>query len=222
MKKVVIILFFLSGIINAQNDITKRLGDFHEVRAYRGLNVELIKANNPKVVITGEKADQVVIKNVNGVIKISLTLMETFSAQEVTVHLYYAEDLDDIVANEGSVIWSEGVIKQEKVSIKAVEAGTVKLEVKVNYLDVKSYTGGKVQLEGKAINQNVWVHTGGIYEGNQVKSEYIKISGSTGGSAKIYATKLVDADVNLGASINVKGEPKEVKKRESLGGYIRY
>jgi len=222
MKKVVIILFFLSGMINAQNDITKRLGDFHEVRAYRGLNVELIKAHNPKVVITGDKADQVVIKNINGVIKISLTLRETFSAQEVTVHLYYAEDLDDIVANEGSIIWSEGVIKQEKVSLKAVEAGTIKLEVKVNYLDVKSYTGGKVHLEGKATNQNVWVHTGGIYEGFDVKSEYIKISGSTGGSAKIYATKLVDAHVNLGASINIKGEPKEVKKRESLGGYVRY
>ena len=48
MKKAVILLFFLTGILNAQSDITKRLGDFHEVRAYRGLNVELIKSDQPK------------------------------------------------------------------------------------------------------------------------------------------------------------------------------
>jgi hypothetical protein len=222
MKKAVILLFFLTGILNAQSDITKRLGDFHEVRAYRGLNVELIKSDEPKVVITGEKADQVVIKNVNGVLKISLTLMETFSAQEVSVHLYYAEDLDNIVANEGSVIRSDDVIEQEKVSVKAVEAGMIKLELNVNYLDVKSYTGGNVHLDGKAINQSVWVHTGGIYEADDMQSDYINISGSTGGSAKVAATKLVDATANLGASIIIKGDPKEVKKKESLGGYVKY
>ncbi len=222
MKKVVILLFFLSGIINAQNNITKRLGDFHEVKSYRGLNVKLIRAENPKVIIIGDKADKVVIKNVNGVLKISLTLMETFSAQDVSVHLYYAEDLDNISATEGSVILSDDVIKQEKVSVRAIEAGQIKLKVNVNYLDVKAYTGGKVELEGKATNQNVYVHSGGIYNGDDLKSEYVNVSGSTGGSAKVNATKLVDADVNLGATIIVKGDPKEVKKRESLGGYVKH
>jgi hypothetical protein len=222
MKKVVILLFFITGIVSAQNDITKRLGDFHEVKTYRGLDVELIKANNPKVEIRGNKADQVVIKNVNGVIKISMTLVETFSAQDVNVHLYYVDDLDNIVANEGSVIHSDDVIKQKKISVKAEEAGEVKLELNVNYLDVKSYTGGKVRLKGKAINQNVYVHTGGMYEGEDIDSEYINISGSTGGNATVYATKLVDANANLGATIRIKGDPKEVKKTESLGGYVKH
>ena len=51
MKKSIIFLFFLSNIIFSQEEITKNLGDFHELKTYRGLNIELVKSEEAKIVI---------------------------------------------------------------------------------------------------------------------------------------------------------------------------
>ena len=40
MKKSILVLFLLANtLLWAQNPVNKRLGDFHEIRTYRGLDV---------------------------------------------------------------------------------------------------------------------------------------------------------------------------------------
>ena len=221
MKKILILFFFVSSFTFAQGIITKNLGDFKEVKVYRGLTVELIKARSPKIVIEGEKSKEVVVKNTNGVLKISLTVLETFSADEVKVFLYYSDDIDVIEGNEGSVINSDKKIKQDKIVIIAEEAAKINLTLKTTYLDVKVYTGGIVSLEGTSENQNVIGNTGGIYNGDDLKTDYTTASSSTGASVTVNASKLVDANAKLGGTIKIVGEPEEVKKKESFGGYIK-
>ncbi len=221
MKKILILFFFVSSFTFAQGIITKNLGDFKEVKVYRGITVELIKARSPKIVIEGEKSKEVVVKNTNGVLKISLTVLETFSADEVKVFLYYSDDIDVIEGNEGSVINSDKKIKQDKIVIIAEEAAKINLTLKTTYLDVKVYTGGIVSLEGTSENQNVIGNTGGIYNGDDLKTDYTTASSSTGASVTVNASKLVDANAKLGGTIKIVGEPEEVKKKESFGGYIK-
>jgi|LGVD01.1.fsa_nt_gb hypothetical protein len=221
MKKVLILLFFISSFTFAQGIITKNLGDFNEVKVYRGLTVELIKARTPKIVIEGEKSKEVVVKNTNGVLKISLTVLETFSADEVKVFLYYSDEIDIIEGNEGSVINSDKKLKQDKIIIIAKEAAKVNLTLKTVHLDVKAYTGGIIALEGSSENQNVIGNTGGVYNGDNLKTDYTTVSSSTGANVTVNASKLVDANAKLGGTIKVTGEPNEVKKKESFGGYIK-
>lgn len=221
MKKLALLLFFIYNFTFAQGIITKNLGDFNEVKVYRGLTVELIKSKIPKVVIEGEKSKEVIIKNVNGVLKISLSILETFSADEVTVFLYYSNDIDIIEANEGSVIRSDEKFKQNKISIFSEEAGQVNITVKTDQLDVKVTTGGQATLEGYSKNQNIIGYTGGIYNGGDIKTDYTKVISSTGAIITVNASKLVDASAKLGGIVNINGDPKEIKKKESLGGYIK-
>ena len=56
MQKALIILFFVSNIVFSQETITKNLGDFHELKTYRGLNIELIKSDKAKIEIEGNKS----------------------------------------------------------------------------------------------------------------------------------------------------------------------
>ena len=62
-----------------------------------------------------------------------------------------------IDANEGSHIFSDEIIKQEKLTTKAQEAGRIKLEIDTEQLDVTVVTGGDVNLKGtpriKILNQ---------------------------------------------------------------------
>jgi len=221
MKKGLIVLLFISNLIFSQEKITKNLGDFSELKTFRGLKVALIKSDTPKIIIEGEKSNEVVVKNINGVLKISMTVMESFSANQAKVFVYYAKDIDIIDVNEGSLVSAEEPIKQEKLVLKAQEAGTIDLSVETTYLEIKSISGGEIILNGFTKNQNVKVNTGGFYKGKNLETEYTNVSASTGGTAVIKASKLVDANANLGAMITVKGDPEEIKKKESLGGYVK-
>jgi helix-turn-helix protein len=197
------------------------LGDFHSVKTYRGLQVELIKSDSPKVVIEGDKASDVTVKNTNGLLKISLSITHTFSADDVMVYLYYSKDIDLLDANEGSHIFSDEIFKQEKITVKAQEAAHVTLELDTDQLDVSVVTGGLITLKGTSKNQNVKSNTGGIYKGQQLETGYTKVTSNTGGTADVKASDLVDASANTGGIVTVIGEPAELKKSESLGGYVR-
>lgn len=221
MKRLVFALMFISTLGMAQEKVTMNLGDFHTLKTFRGLQVELIKADAAQLIIDGKRSSEVTVKNNNGTLKISMSITHTFSADDVMVYLYYKDDIDVIDANEGSYIFSDEVIKQEKLTAKTQEAARIKLEIDTEQLDVTVYTGGQVNLKGTSTNQNVKSNTGGIYKGGSLDTEYTKVTSYTGGTADVKASKLVDAKASTGGTISISGEPEEVKKSESLGGYIR-
>jgi len=221
MKKIVFVIFFITGICVAQEEVTMNIGDFHTLKAYRGLQVELKKGDTPKVVIDGKRASEVTVKNVNGVLKISLSITHTFSADDVMIYLYYSKNIDVIDANEGSHIFSDEQFKQTKMVAKAQEAAKITLDVETEQLDVNTVTGGIVKLKGTSVNQNVKSNTGGIYKGEDLKTENSNVSANTGGIASINASKFADASASTGGMVTVFGDPGELKKSESLGGYVK-
>jgi len=212
---------FVTSLCFAQEKVTMNLGDFHSLKTYRGLQVELIRSDESKVIIDGNRSSEVTVKNNNGTLKISMSITHTFSADDVMVYLYFKDDINLIDANEGSHIFSDEVFKQEKITCKAQEAGRIKLELDTDQLDVSVVTGGEIKLEGASKNQNVKANTGGIYKGERLDTEYTNVTSNTGGMAKVTASKLVDASANTGGIVNIEGDPEEVKKSESLGGYVR-
>jgi len=221
MKKVLVVLVFISNFVFSQDKVSQNIGDFNVLKTYRGLYIELVKSKEQKIVIEGEKSKEVIIKNINGVLKITMTVLETFSADQARVTVYFSNDIDIIDVNEGSFVSSEEIFKQEKIELKSQEAGQIDLRIETNYLDIKVVSGGKISLKGTAKNQNIKANTGGFYKAKELKTEYTNVIASTGATATINASKLVDANANLGATITIKGEPEEIKRKESLGGYIR-
>ena len=221
MKRLVLALMFVSTLGMAQEKVTMNLGNFHSLKTYRGLQVELIKADEAKVIIDGNRSSEVTVKNSNGLLKISMSITHTFSADDVMVYLYYKDDITLIDANEGSSIFSDEVFKQQKLVVKAQEAASIKLEIDTEQLEVSVVTGGQVKLKGSAKNQDVKSNTGGIYKGERLETEYTNVSSNTGGMADVKATKLIDAKANTGGIVSISGEPEELKKSESLGGYVR-
>lgn len=221
MKRVVFFLLFATTVVFSQEERSINLGDFNTIKTYRGLKVELVKSDSPKIVINGSKSKYVKVKNTDGVLKISLDVMETFSADEVEIIVYYSDLLDHLSANEGSVIFSNEKVTMEKPYLKATEAAEINLNIEAEFLDVKALTGGIVKLEGYAKNQNILANTGGYYKGADINSEYTNVKVFTGGDATVKATDIIDANASIGGIIKIKGKAKTLNKKESLGGYIR-
>ena len=221
MKKIVFALMMISAVGLAQEKVTMNVGDFHSLKTYRGLQVEMIRSKESKVVIEGNRSSEVTVKNSNGILRISMSISHTFSAYEVMVYLYYMDDVKLIDANEGSYIFSDEIIKQDQVTLKAQEAGRIKLEIETKKVESNAITGGEVKVKGTTVDLDVKANTGGMFKGERLKSDNVEVSAGTGGVADVHAIKMVNAKASTGGVVSISGDPEEVKKSESLGGYVR-
>jgi hypothetical protein len=221
MKKLLALLLLVATTSFSQETIQRELGDFDEIKIFNGLNVTLKKDTNPSIKITGKKANEVVVKNVNGRLKLSMRFPETFNSYEVEVIINYSEDLSVIDVNEGSYVTSNTTLKQQHVELKAQEGAIINLDIDVKYLEVKSVTGAFIIVSGMAENQNAEGTTGGSYKAYDLKSNYATIISSTGSVARVSVSELLDAEVRLGGTVFYRGNPKDVKEKKIIGGTIK-
>ncbi|SHM88159.1 head GIN domain-containing protein [Flavobacterium xinjiangense] len=218
MKKLVIIAFvLLSQLTNAQ--VSRNLGDFDEVKVFDKINVKLISSSENKVVITGDRADEVETVNKNGELKIRMPFPQLLSGNNIVVKLYF-KNIESISASEGSYVSSETEFKQTILNLNAKSGAEINIDINVDKVNVKANAGGIIELSGKATNQDVVITSGGILKAKDLHTTQTSISVSAGGNAEIQATTLVDAKVKAGGSIFIYGKPKQINKEVFIGGTI--
>jgi hypothetical protein len=222
MKKIsTIFLLIASTFVFAQETININLGDFTELKVFSGLKIQLEKSENQKIEISGSKADEVSVKNNNGVLKVSLKFPDGFKNEDVNITLYYSKDIAVLDANEGAYIVSNDVIKQQNLELRVQEGANIDFPLDIKYLTSKAVTGGVILISGSAENQTVDVSSGGIYKAFDVQSTLTFATASSGGSASVTVNQMLDAKVNLGGSIYYKGTPEELKTKKVIGGTIK-
>jgi len=219
MKYLLYIFMLSSSVLFAQNR-TQNLGDFDELKIFNGLSVNIEKSDKASIEISGEKTNDVVVKNVNGILKLSLRFPENFNPDKVKVKVYYNQDLAILDANEGAAIFSEDTLKQESLTVKTQEGAYIRLSIEVKYLSAKAVTGGNIMLKGSTVNQDIDITTGGVYEAYDLISEDADIIAASGGNAQINVSKQLEAKVRFGGSIYYKGNPEKVSTRKIMGGTI--
>lgn len=218
MKKLVIIAFvFLSQIINAQ--VTRNLGDFDEVKVFDKISVKLIPASENKIVITGDRADEVETVNKNGELKIRMPFPQLLSGDAITIKLYF-KNIESISASEVSYVSSDINFKQTLLDLNAKSGAEINIEINVDKVNIKASAGGIIDVSGKATNSDVAITSGGILKAADLYTNQTKISVAAGGKSEIHATTLVDAKVKAGGSIFIYGKPKQINKEVFIGGTI--
>lgn len=226
MKKLVFIYTLIFSLVAvAQSKVTKNLGDYTILKVYNGIELELIKSEDQKLEITGEKSEMVKIKNVNNTLKLSLPfslIPENNSADgKVLIKLYYNKNIAIVDANEGSTITGKD-FNQEKLEVNSQERAFINLTSKVTYLKVRTSSGGIVKLTGTTENQEVDADLYGIYNGFNMKvSGNSNVFAGTGAKAEILAGETLSAKVSFGGSIFYKGNPIVVKDKKVIGGIIQ-
>lgn len=222
MNKIIVTFVLLVSTIGfSQETIKREIGGFDEIKVFNGLNVTIKKAENRSVEITGKKADEVVIKNVNGRLKLSMRFPETFNSKDAEVTIFYTDDISVIDVNEGSYLGSDTTINQQHIELKSQEGAIIDLELDVKYLESKSITGGTIIVSGKAENQTIETTTGGNYKAYDLESIHTTVVASSGALARVTVSEFLDAKVRFGGTVYYKGNPKEVKKKKIIGGTIK-
>jgi hypothetical protein len=220
MKTIIFAFLCITGLLQSQGKIEKSLGDFHELKVYDLIEVTLVKSSENKISISGKNANAVVIVNKNGVLKIRMNLEESFDGNKTHAILHY-KNIDIVDANEGAYIYSDNTIKSFDLELKAQEGGLIKLPVETSFLDVKSTTGGNIEAKGFAKKQKVSLSTGGIYQGEHVKTEQTEVTVVAAGEAYVNASKLVDVKIRVGGDVYIYGNPETVNENKAIGGRIK-
>jgi len=221
MKNILTLLaIMIATITNGQNTVEKSVGEFQELKVYDLIEVELIKAKENKLVISGKNTEDVVVVNRNGKLKIKMNLEESFDGNNTSVKLYYTS-LDIIDANEGAVITSEEKIKQYEIELRAQEGGRINVPLKVKTASIKSVTGGIIETSGKSEKQNISINTGGVYRGKNLQTATTTIVIRAAGVADVNASDLVDIKIRIGGDVFIYGNPVKVDESRVIGGRIK-
>lgn len=219
MKKLYFISLLVCTQIFAQTPITKTLGEFSELKVYDLINVELIKSNQNKIVISGENSQDVRIVQKNNTLKIRLKLDKMFNGEDTKVKLYYTS-VDKIDANEGAIITAKDPIKQYELELKTQEGGQISAQVNTKLLIAKSVTGGVVKTIGNTERQQLNIRTGGQYNGSKTEAQHTSLFIKAGGVAKVNTVKVLDVKIFSGGDVLIYGTPKQLKQNKLFGGRI--
>ncbi len=223
MKNIFILVsLFLSISVFSQERITKTLGEFNRIKVFSGLHVKLIKSDAYRVEVKGPQSEAVLIKNINGLLKLSVKLPDVFEAEGTLVKLYYSTDLDIIDANEGAIITSKEIIIQDFLEVKVQEGAEIDLKVQVTNLKIKAVTGGAISLFGSVDILNGIINTGGQLEAFTLQAKQANIIASSGGEAEVLVSDILEATAKLKGIIVYKIKPKKLIKKEILGGEVHF
>jgi hypothetical protein len=219
MKHLKIVLFIVCTQLFSQTATTKKLGEFSELKVYDLINTELIKASENKIVVSGNNSENISIVQKNGTLKIRMKLKYKFNGAETQVKIYYT-GIDVIDANEGSFIFSNDVIKQYEILLKAQEGSKILVNTDTKRLIVKSVTGSTITTKGISENQDITLRTGGVYKGANNTVENTDLHIKAGGVAEVRTLNVLDIKIFAGGDVFIYGTPKQLKQKKIFGGRI--
>ncbi len=213
------LISFISLTVFSQRTISKDLGDFHELKVFDLIEINLIQSDENKVIIKGENTAAVKIINQNGKLKIRMQMEERFDGNQTFIEVYF-KNIDVIDANEGSYIVANELIEQNRIELRSQEGGKIKVGLKVNHTKIKAVSGGIIKASGLSISQEISLNTGGVFEGRNLKTQDTKIGITAAGEAEINASDKVDVKVTAGGDVFIYGNPKTVNQKRFAGGRI--
>ncbi|WP_103069088.1 head GIN domain-containing protein [Aquimarina sediminis] len=220
MKKIVFLFVLLTVIFGqAQDVVTKKVGDFSELKVFDKIKVILIHGEENKVEISGIKRQKVDVVLKGEVLKIKMSLNNTWDENNTNVTVYYS-DLSKIDVNEGARVTVQETLKSLDLDLRAQEGAEIIATIESDKLIARAVTGGELNLKGKVKEQEVTVKAGGQFMSKDLKTETTQVKISAGGRANIYASKYVKANTNAGGTIKIYGNPKEMDTQKLFGGKI--
>lgn len=226
LKKHIIFLFLIGiqVIASAQEPKKRTLSTspFIGVQVYSGLHLNLIPSEVNKAVVSGPRADEVILSMKKGYLQLRIALGSLTDSLPTKIDLYHSKRLDAVYAYQGTKITSPQAIKQTSINLKSNSGAVIDLVLFADRLDAQAQLGGRLKLKGEVTNLNLKVNFGGSCEAEQLQTNQTQTKLVGGGYAYILTSDLLEAQVNGGSVLRVFGNPKKRVYQRKLGGKLYF
>ncbi len=228
MKRIFIIttilLLSFAGFSQRYDD-TRDVGDFHAIKAFGGVEVRLVKGKPGKIYIESNRIRQedIITEVSRGTLKIKPRNSALFN--EMSRHWYIRVEvtyhyLDEIRAAAGAKVISRNSVKTDGILILANTGGEIDIRLDAHTVESQVGTGAIVELSGTTKYHNSNVSMGGELDAFYLESDYVVVRSTMGGIANMRANKEIEASAGMGGVVGVRGNPRYLSRRTSLGGEI--
>jgi len=218
-----IILFSLliPGISRGQATEERAIGSFSSIKVGEGISVYLEKGQKESIRVVTERggAGRVVTELSGTTLKIHFDGSNSH-LRDVKVYVTFVK-LNEIYASSAAGIYSKSIIEASDLEISVTSAATVELTIEAGEVEVAVSTSGDLVLEGKAALLEAKVSTAGDIDAYGLAAAHVIINASTAGSARVTATKEIEARAATAGEIRYRGNPDKSYTDASTGGSVR-
>ena len=224
MKNFIVIILTMSGMLSAfaQQSETRNIGPFSGVKASEGIDVYLKSGDKEavKVEVSGSVTLSDVLTEISGsYLKIH---MKEGNHRNIDVKVYVTYvKLDKLSASSAGSIYSDGKIKSGSMEISASSAGVIEIAVESDELSASSSSAGDIEITGKVRSLVAESSSAGQIDADELEAESVEVEASSGGSAKVFVTKKLDANASSGGSVRYRGNPEKSNTESSSGGSVK-
>lgn len=217
----VLITFFAVSSAMAQNVETRKLSNFSAIDVGEAIDVFLIPGNSESAKIEVKGADpENILTEISG--KRLKIHMERGNWRNVSakVYLTYVE-IDNIEISSAASVYTDGVLKTDKLYVDVSSAGDGELEIDVNSIEVDVSSAGDLNVSGKTDELYVDVSSSGDYNGYDLEADEVEAYASSAGSASVTANVKINAKASSAGSIRYRGNPEKEYVSSGSGGSVR-
>jgi hypothetical protein len=223
MNKLFVFIIFLTGSalsVSAQETETRSLSDFNEISVGEAINVTLVPGNKNEAVVKVRNIDLEDVETDvrGGTLKIELS-GSRYRNIDVEITLTY-KSIEGLHVSSAADVVTKGAIKSTSLDLSVSSAANAVLEIIAEKIDVEVSSSGDLELTGKTTSQRVSVSSAGDYDAYDLSCDEAYVRASSAGSARINATKKIDAKASSAGSIKYRGEPDKVYVNSSSGGDV--
>jgi hypothetical protein len=211
----------LPQLIYAQETEVRKVSSFTSVEMSGPFDVYLKKGSKADVSIESQNIDpEDIITEIRGntlYIGMKDKQYNSRDNKKSKVYITYTQ-LRSLSSSGAGNIRTETPLEGDAFTLDMSGAGNVRIDVNVNRLKVSMSGAGSIDIQGTATTQHVDMSGAGSYNGYDLISETAVVDMSGVGSAKVHASKRLEANASGVGSVRYKGNPKEVKK--SSNGFL--
>ncbi|MBN09448.1 MAG: hypothetical protein CMC79_03635 [Flavobacteriaceae bacterium] len=208
-------------ILIAQNSKSIEIKAFNEIFVYSGIEVKLFKSNKNNIIVKGKDAAAFIVSQKNKSLNLRSSIDKRLALDKIQVELYFQEDINKIILNQGSSAFSNDTLKQTHVQIKLLEGSRLSLFLETEKTKAEVFSGSSLEIMGTSTSFDLFVGTGGISTSDEFVANQAKVKTRFGGIAYVKSKILMDATASFYGIIRVYGNPQKFIWKKSIGGKIR-
>ncbi len=209
-----------SKLINDKNAQKRNVSGFHAVKISNGIDLYLSQGDEAVAISATDIEVRDRIKTVveNGVLRIYIE-SEGFHWNWGNQHMkayVSTKTLDILEASGGSDVFTETVIKSEKLTVHLSGGSDLKGQFNVTDLNFHQSGGSDVNISGNVINLKIDASGGSDFHGYDLATDFCNIDASGGSDMHVTVNKELNVSASGGSDVYYKGNGV-IRKMNSSG-----
>lgn len=199
---------------------TRNVGAFFNLEIDGEYEIVLQEGSNPLITVqTDENLHQYVETKLDGQ-TLKIENVEKIKASEQTRLIITYQKLEEINVGGAVKLKNRGTLSSDKLKIRIKGAGVVNLSLQSQELELKLPGSGAVNLRGKVGKQKLELGGAGNLNAAELESKECEIDLSGIGSAQVFVTDNLQAEVSGVGTIRFKGDPRNISREVTGLGSI--